>query len=93
MKVICITEDNFKEFSDVINSARHIIHRGIYRHGFFELCDSNLDDIKTVYIKPIRLNYGFKYKKIGPKLLAELKLIPSEAVHVYLRQLAGLPNE
>ena len=93
MRIFYIPTAHRREFLNVIELAHNVIYTPLENSRYVRFHDATLIDLPTVHIKPVRHKCGQPYKVVSSALLAQLQVIPTEAVYVFLRELAELPNE
>ena len=93
MRIFYIPSEHREDFINVISKAHNIIYTPLKDSRYVRFHDTTLNDLPTVHIKPARHKFGQPYKVVSSALLAQLQVIPTEAVYVFLRELAELPNE
>ena len=81
------------KFLNVIELAPTLIYSPLRTGNFIRIEDATIIDVPTVHIKPARHKFGQPYKVVSSALLAQLQVIPPEAIYAYFRELGGLPNE
>lgn len=82
-----------REFLNVIELAHTLVYSPLRTGNFIRIEDSEINGVPTVHVKAARHKFGQPYKLINTSLMAQLQVIPPEAVYVFLRELVGLPNE
>ena len=93
MRIFYIPSEYREDFINVISKAHNIIYTPLKDSRYVRFHDATLNDLPTVHIKPVLHNVSKPYRAITSNIMAELNIIPSEAVYAYFRELAGLPNE
>lgn len=93
MRIFYIPPEHREDFINVISRAHNIFYTPLEDSRYVRFHDATLNALPTVHIKPARHKFGQPYKVVSSALLAQLQVIPPEAVYVFLRELVGLPNE
>ena len=93
MTVFYLPPEHRSKFLNVIELAPNIIYTPLKDSRYVRFHDATLNDLPTVHIKPALYNVSKSYRVITSNIIAELNIIPSEAVYAYFRELGGLPNE
>ena len=93
MRIFYIPSEHREDFINVISKAHNIFYTPLKDSRYVRFHDATLNDLPTVHIKPARHKFDQPHKVVSSALLAQLQVIPPEAVYVFLRELAGLPNE
>ena len=93
MRIFYIPSEHREDFINVISKAHNIIYTPLEDSRYVRFHDASLNDLPTVHIKPARHEFGQPCKAVSSTLLAQLQVIPIEAVYIFLRDLVRLPNE
>lgn len=93
MTIFYLPPKHRREFLNVIELAPTLIYSPLHTSNFIRIDDATVIDVPTVHIKSARHKFGQSYKLINTSIMAQLQIIPPEAVYVFLRDLGGLPNE
>lgn len=93
MTMFYLPPEHRKKFLNVIELAHTLIYSPLHTSNFIRIDDPTIIDVPTVHIKSARHKFGQPYKLINTSIMAQLQVIPPEAVYVFLRELVGLPNE
>ena len=93
MTIFYLPPEHRREFLNVIELAYTLIYSPLCTSNFIRIDDATIIDVPTVHIKSARHKFGQSYKLINTSIMAQLQIIPPEAVYVFLRELVGLPNE
>ena len=93
MTVFYLPPEHRSKFLNVIELAPNIIYTPLKDSRYVRFHDATLNDLPTVHIKPALYNVSKAYRVITSNIIAELNIIPPEAVYAYFRELGDLPNE
>lgn len=93
MRIFYIPSEHREDFINVISKAHNIFYTPLKDTRYVRFHDATLNGLPTVHIKPALYNVSKSYGVITSNIIAELNIIPSEAVYAYLRELGDLPNE
>ena len=93
MRIFYIPSEHRRKFLNVIELAPNIIYTPLEDSKYVRFHDATLNGLPTVHIKPALYNVSKSYGVITSNIIAELNIIPSEAVYAYFRELGDLPNE
>ena len=93
MIMFYLPPEHRSKFLNVIELAPTLIYSPLHTSNFIHIHDATIIDVPTVHIKSARHKFGQSYKLINTSTMAQLQIIPLEAVYVFLRELVGLPNE
>ena len=93
MRIFCIPSEHREDFVNVISKAHNIFYTPLEDFRYVGFHDATLNGLPTVHIKPALYSVSKSYSVITSNIMAELNIIPSEAVYAYFRELGGLPNE
>ena len=93
MRIFYIPPEHREDFINVISRAHNIFYTPLEDARYVRFHDATLNALPTVHIKPALYNVSKSYRVITSNIIAELNIIPSEAVYAYFRELGDLPNE
>lgn len=93
MRIFYLPSEYREDFINVISKAHNIFYTPLEDSRYVRFHDATLNNLPTVHIKPALHNVSKPYGVITRNIIAELNIIPSEAVYAYFRALGDLPNE
>lgn len=93
MTIFYLPPEHREDFINVISKVHNIFYTPLEDSRYIRFHDATLNDLPTVHIKPALHSVSKSYRVITSNIIAELNIIPSEAVYAYFRELGGLPNE
>lgn len=93
MTIFYIPPEHREDFINVISKAHNIVYTPLRDSNYVRFHDATLNDVPTVHVKPARHGFNKPRRVITSNIMAQLNLIPSEAVYAYFRELGGLLNE
>lgn len=89
MTIVYIPDPDVQdEFRRLCRDAHNVVMTSHYLSNYFNIIHlKDYADTSHISIEPVRCAFGKKYKRIGPSILARLKIIPAEARYVWLSEL------
>lgn len=93
MTMFYLPPEHREDFINVISKVHNIFYTPLEDSRYIRFHDATLNGLPTVHIKPALHSVSKSYRVITSNIIAELNIIPPEAVYAYFRELGDLPNE